>query len=301
MLSQAEKKNADLLQDFWRVVWEQDARVIVMLTAEFDGGQRKCHPYWIAGDYGAFKLKSLSENRISLEPKSKLPPPARSPSDRSLGSRRRATTPHSIIPEESGTDIKAPPSEEEVPHVIVRKLTLSHTGYPFEPLREITQVQHSSWPDFGIPTHPKYVLSLIEQCDAAISSHFLQKGVKASMPQSRGERPIVVHCSAGCGRTGTFCTIDSVMDMLKRQRVFAERRNSQAKVDPDTDISSDDDWIKRDDIDLVAKAVEDFRSQRLSMVQTLKQYVLCYETVLEWIAKETLETHKESSRRSYHG
>jgi hypothetical protein len=34
--------------------------------------------------------------------------------------------------------------------------------------------------------------------------------------------------------------------------------------------------------DLIAKTVEDFRLQRLSMVQTLRQFVLCYETVLQW-------------------
>ena len=283
------------------MVWEQDVRVIVMLTAEFDGGQRKCHPYWIAGDYGAFKLKSLSEKRVSLDPNSKFSPPMRSPSDRSLGSRRRATTPHTIVPEEPVKDAKAPPPEE-IPCIIVRKLTLSHTGYPFEPLREITQLQYSSWPDFGIPTHPKYVLGLIEQCDAVVRSYPPHKGVKASMPQSSGQRPIVVHCSAGCGRTGTFCTVDSVIDMLKRQRLFAERKNNQIKSDLITDINGDDDWIRRDDIDLVAKTVEEFRSQRLSMVQTLKQYVLCYETVLEWIVKEIPESHsKESSRRSYQG
>jgi protein-tyrosine phosphatase len=41
-------------------------------------------------------------------------------------------------------------------------------------------------------------------------------------------------------------------------------------------------WVFRDDIDLIEKTVEDFRSQRLSMVQSLRQFVLCYESVLEW-------------------
>jgi len=46
------------------------------------------------------------------------------------------------------------------------------------------------------------------------------------------------------------------------------------------------DWIFDQDTDLVEKTVEDFRGQRLSMVQNLLQYVLCYETVLEWISQQ---------------
>ena len=45
-------------------------------------------------------------------------------------------------------------------------------------------------------------------------------------------------------------------------------------------------WLRHDDVDLVGKTVADFRLQRLSMVQTLRQFVLCYESVLEWIAGE---------------
>lgn len=50
---------------------------------------------------------------------------------------------------------------------------------------------------------------------------------------------------------------------------------------------ADDAWIFDQDIDIVQKTVEDFRGQRLSMVQSLRQYVLCYETVLEWMAQQS--------------
>jgi len=46
-------------------------------------------------------------------------------------------------------------------------------------------------------------------------------------------------------------------------------------------------WIVRDDIDLVQKTVEDFRDERLSMVQSLRQFVLCFESVLEWMVGQT--------------
>jgi tyrosine-protein phosphatase 2/3 len=87
---------------------------------------------------------------------------------------------------------------------------------------------------------------------------------------------------AGCRRIGTFCAVDSVIEMLKGQRTF---RRSQAHEDA-IDLDSGDDWLRRDDVDLVARTVEDFRRQRLSLVQNLRQFVLCYETVLQWFVDE---------------
>lgn len=121
-------------------------------------------------------------------------------------------------------------------------------------------------------------------------------------------RPILVHCSAGCGRTGTFCTVDSVIDMLKRQRMAAinrpdadgdvsmsegssNRRRSVVLSGPNLGQSKigakeiDTSWLTDTNLDLVETTVEDFRRQRISMVQSLRQFVLCYETVVEWVCR----------------
>jgi len=113
-----------------------------------------------------------------------------------------------------------------------------------------------------------------------------------------------VHCSAGCGRTGTFCTVDSVLDMLKRQRQSRQQKREENAMD--VDPKEQDAWTLSDDEDLVAKTVADFRLQRLSMVQTLRQFVLCYETVLEWIVGEMPERYNglgvsDKDRRSWAG
>ena len=84
------------------------------------------------------------------------------------------------------------------------------------------------------------------------------------------------------------------MDELKWQR--QARLHKQKTSDPDEmDVDSNDEggWMSKDDEDLVAKTVSNFRLQRLSMVQTLRQFVLCYETVLEWIVGEMPEKDKE--------
>jgi protein tyrosine phosphatase len=269
-------------EDFWRVVWEQDARVIVMLTAESEGGQVKSHPYWHAGSYGPLKLKNLSEKRVSLVP-NKASPTSMTSQRPSLG-QRRSTAPFATKEKSREHRPPSPPSPtSDTPSVIVRQFTLSHSSYPFEPMREITQLHYSQWPDFGAPTDPQLLLSLIEQTNK-YAQRTLSLPLVSNAQQAYAERSRkwIVHCSAGCGRTGTFCAIDSVIDMLKCQRAF---RRSQAREDA-MDLDSEDDWLRRDDVDLVARTVEDFRRQRLSLVQNLRQFVLCYETVLQWFADE---------------
>jgi protein tyrosine phosphatase len=167
-------------------------------------------------------------------------------------------------------------------------------------MREVTQLHYSSWPDFGAPAQPKHLLALVELANSLqrlSMSPARTSQSRAEEPESSLEaRPLLVHCSAGCGRTGTFCTVDSVIDMLKRQRsehksgVTPMELSTPAKGDylsmgrPHTENESD--WIFEDGVDLVQKTVEEFRKQRISMVQTLRQYVLCYETVLEWIGQQ---------------
>ena len=254
-----------------------------MLTAEQEGGQVKAHNYWGSKQYGHLQLAFLGEHRASLEP-SKI----HRHRDRPAHGQRRSTNPQPGKPPKEATS--SPNSEQ--PYVIVRKFTLSHADHPFERMREITQLQYSSWPDFGAPAHSAHLLGLIEQCDAVVRQ---TNGGHASGPDPPHSRPVLVHCSAGCGRTGTFCTVDSVIDMLKRQR---QNRNVRQGTPMDVDASSqgsnpffnssavDGAWVNRDDQDFIEKTVEDFRLQRLSMVQSLRQFVLCYESVLEWLVEQ---------------
>jgi hypothetical protein len=60
----------------------------------------------------------------------------------------------------------------------------------------------------------------------------------------------------------------------------------------------DQHWIFDQDMDLVEQTVQEFRGQRLSMVQSLRQYVLCYETILEWMALQSASGSKLGRERS---
>jgi len=263
--------------DFWDMVWQQDVRVLVMLTAEQEGGQMKAHKYWEGGQYGHLTLNPLGERRASLEP-SRI----HRNRDRPAMGQRRATT--SSKPNLSREPSTSSPSSEQ-PYVIVRKFTLANSEEPFERLREITQLQYSSWPDFGAPAHPAHLLGLIEQTDTVVRQ--VNGGMSATKPDPPTGRPVIVHCSAGCGRTGTFCTVDSVIDMLKRQRQAQNQRQGiSMEVDASPNEGIDGSWTRDEEADLIEKTVEDFRHQRLSMVQSLRQFVLCYESVMEWLAEQ---------------
>uniref|UniRef100_A0A4W4GU45 protein-tyrosine-phosphatase n=1 Tax=Electrophorus electricus TaxID=8005 RepID=A0A4W4GU45_ELEEL len=121
----------------------------------------------------------------------------------------------------------------------VRKFCIQQVGDVSgkKPQRLVTQFHFTSWPDFGVPFTPIGMLK------------FLKK-VKACNPQYAG--PIVVHCSAGVGRTGTFIVIDAMLDMMAAER----------KVD-------------------VFGFVTRIRAQRCQMVQTDMQYVFIFQALLE--------------------
>jgi tyrosine-protein phosphatase 2/3 len=237
--------------------------VLVSLTAELERGQVKCHPFWKSGDYGPFKVKAYSERFINVDVK-----------DRSID-------PTVKVPMGSGQQGQTSDESNEKPVIIVRHFSLYHTAFPFQPLRDITQLQYPHWPDFGTTSQPAHLLTLIEQCNKVIRATSTSKfGSQDAEP--KGQRPILVHCSAGCGRTGTFCTVDSVLDMLKRQRAnSAESTVGSAE--------STVGGLQNQSLDLIVKTVEDFRTQRPSMVQNLSQFVLCYESVLEWLVTHPLD------------
>ncbi|CAG8446766.1 5259_t:CDS:2 [Ambispora gerdemannii] len=203
--------------DFWRVIWEQNSRVIVMLTKEEEAGRIQCHRYWSQCTKSPCMFGSMSCILIS------------------------ETNPWVTADGKLDTTI------------IIRKFHLQNTTEPSAPPREITQIHFLGWPDFGIPESPCQLLKLIDTANEIQS-----RAAQSSSLQAIG--PMIVHCSAGCGRTGAFCTIDTVLKQLKSAKTTGQN----------IDLS----------VDIIKATVESFREQRLSMVQTLRQFAFCYEAVL---------------------
>jgi protein tyrosine phosphatase len=70
----------------------------------------------------------------------------------------------------------------------------------FEMRREVKHFQFTAWPDHGVPDHPTQFLMFVRR-------------VRNSNPTDSG--PMVVHCSAGVGRTGCFFVIDTMLERLR--------------------------------------------------------------------------------------
>ncbi|GFR28331.1 tyrosine-protein phosphatase non-receptor type 12 [Trichonephila clavata] len=105
-------------------------------------------------------------------------------------------------------------------------------------MRDIYQFHYTSWPDHGVPDTVQPMLELVR----------LMRDCQASETV-----PIVVHCSAGCGRTGTICAVDFVWTCLRHGKLT-------------------------EDFSLFQIALE-LRRQRIAMIQTKEQYILAHKAV----------------------
>ncbi|XP_053184328.1 protein tyrosine phosphatase receptor type Db isoform X2 [Scomber japonicus] len=111
--------------------------------------------------------------------------------------------------------------------------------------REVRHFQFTAWPDHGVPEHPTPFLAFLRR-------------VKACNPPDAG--PMVVHCSAGVGRTGCFIVIDAMTERIKHEKT----------------------------IDIYGH-VTLMRSQRNYMVQTEDQYIFIHDALLEAVTCGTTE------------
>ncbi|XP_068101977.1 tyrosine-protein phosphatase non-receptor type 11 isoform X1 [Hyperolius riggenbachi] len=200
------------VNDFWRMVFQENSRVIVMTTKEVERGKSKCVKYWPE----EFALKEYGVMRVR--------------------------------------NVKETPAHD----YILRELKLSKVGQG-NTERTVWQYHFKTWPDHGVPTDPGGVLDFLEEV------HHKQDNIPDPDPG-----PVVVHCSAGIGRTGTFIVIDILIDVIREKGV-------------DCDID-------------VPKTIQMVRSQRSGMVQTEAQYRFIYMAVQHYI--ETLQRRIEEEQKS---
>ncbi|XP_072401913.1 tyrosine-protein phosphatase 69D isoform X2 [Diabrotica undecimpunctata] len=121
---------------------------------------------------------------------------------------------------------------------IVRELKIlrSSNGKELEE-RNITQYHYLVWKDFMAPEHPNGIIKFIKRVNEAYS---VEKG------------SILVHCSAGVGRTGTLVALDCLLHQLKEEGHVS-----------------------------IFNTICDLRHQRNFLVQSLKQYIFIYRALME--------------------
>ncbi|RPD56252.1 hypothetical protein L227DRAFT_508776 [Lentinus tigrinus ALCF2SS1-6] len=255
--------------DFWTLCWEQNVHVIVMLTREIEGSSVKCGKYWAEGTYGSLRLKLIETNDTPdrerrreesemnggffsshvPQPKPKLKPKSKKHKD-------------------GDVDMQ----DDEAPSTIKRVFELTNTAYPLAPPRIVTQFQYLEWPDLNVPNDPRGVLNLMRQVEDAVE-HSRCSGQKrwgegplyqppnaVRSPPIHGSTfvsgrdrnmdevdpltgialiaqehaPVLLHCSAGVGRTGGFIAVDAVLDGIRREM----RKRKEGKVQETEDAQA---------------------------------------------------------------
>ncbi|XP_027042748.1 receptor-type tyrosine-protein phosphatase epsilon-like [Pocillopora damicornis] len=173
------------VNDFWRMIWQENCSTIVMLTNLVELGKTKCEQYWPESNS---KLGAIT---VTLH--------------------KTAVFADYII----RTFILVKDSEK----------------------REVQQYHYLTWPDRGVP---------------ARSSALLGFRYKIHTRHQATGGPLVVHCSAGVGRTGTYIAIDAMLEGAEKIKTV-----------------------------FISNYVQVMRRSRPHMVQKDDQYVFLHQAVVE--------------------
>ncbi|XP_063969818.1 receptor-type tyrosine-protein phosphatase beta-like [Lytechinus pictus] len=181
------------VDDVWRMIWEKNTSIVVMLTQLVEKGKIKCHQYWPA-DYNPVTYGSI---QVSIQ------------------------------------------AIQQYDHWVIREFSVAQGNE----IRKLTQYHFMSWPDHGVPDHTITMLDFV-------------RTVRDAIRKEASEQPIVAHCSAGVGRTGTYIALDRLMQVMQ----------------------------ENDFIDIFGIICE-MRMQRNHMVQTEKQYIFIHECVMDLLQR----------------
>ena len=263
------------IDDFYLMILERDVHIIVMLACVVEDGQEKCARYWLPckdpvvvsedGKKSPAEL-SIAEDTCDLE------------------SSREPDAPVLTCDFLVTKSVMVKTVEEYIMGPIIKRVLLVYRAddvcffvfsffaslfTPFLRLvmclscsfllnkqtellhpHRVVQLQYPKWPDHGVPSDAKAIRGMIDEVERE----------RASDPNP--SRPIVVHCSAGLGRTGTFCAIHQIIMQMRR-----------AVQKPDFDLSTYS-------VNLYQTVLQ-MRECRSGMVQQLAQYTFCYRAIIE--------------------
>ncbi|KAK9466429.1 protein-tyrosine phosphatase-like protein [Lipomyces arxii] len=132
-------------------------------------------------------------------------------------------------------------------------------------VKTVHHLYYEKWVDFAtpLPAHETKLANLIK----------LARNLNVA-PES----PLVVHCSAGVGRTGTYIAIDFLLDCLTRSLSAHKTapESSEYLVKSASFLYRDGDPTPDESADPVMDTVSHLRKQRMLMVQNVSQYTLIY-------------------------
>lgn len=221
---------------FWTAVWEQNSRVVVMLTREHESGRIQSHPYWLESKYGPhIRLDKLEE--VVLDQYGREMPPEQCADLAKDNTDGGQLFPNMVV-NEPEKDL-----QDRVPTTVRRIFRLRNLADRGAAVRRIVHLQYVAWPDYHIPDAPDSLLSFMNMADTsqhAADTELRQQQRGLSQPTLWSQPvagPMVVHCSAGVGRTGAFIAINTALDVVRRCRRRSQGRNPLGPWE-DSDASS---------------------------------------------------------------
>eukprot|EP00794_Sanderia_malayensis_P007797 gene7797-8643_t len=144
----------------------------------------------------------------------------------------------------------------ELSDYVVRTFSVNTVYDVDQPGQEVKQYHYLGWPDHGVPEYPTSMVTFT-------------KNVMDSVPPKPG--PIVVHCSAGVGRTGTLIVIDAMLNQIRDESIV--------------DVY----WF-----------ISHIRKQRNFMVQTEAQYIFIYDGLLDAVICGNTEVYAKDIAKKCH-
>eukprot|EP00039_Didymoeca_costata_P019439 m.337547 g.337547 ORF g.337547 m.337547 type:complete len:627 (-) comp18161_c0_seq1:158-2038(-) len=149
-----------------------------------------------------------------------------------------------------GKYIIAPSRAKELHDYILREMILQKDGDD-EPPRTIYQYHFKAWPDHGVPRDPSAVLQFLLLINKEMDK------LRSTLKEDLGQ--LVVHCSAGIGRTGTFIVIDILLRVI-------EQRGTECEID-------------------IQHTIQRVRGQRSGLIQTEAQYAFVYQAISQHVSR----------------
>uniref|UniRef100_A0A915D782 Uncharacterized protein n=1 Tax=Ditylenchus dipsaci TaxID=166011 RepID=A0A915D782_9BILA len=199
--------------DFWQMVYEQNTQVVIMLSKVVEKNYIKCHSYFPSKEEPKTRLDLFECEWLGEEVKQhyicrqiRLSP---------LKSSSTLST--------AGTALQ----DSSTPDQTINK---PENAYNQGKSRIIQHLQFVTWPDFGVPQHTDHFLEFLEHVrrinrtnsSAQIvtsQNHILEsREDKSPATDDNVQPPIVCHCSAGIGRTGTYVIVDTILTILEQRR-----------------------------------------------------------------------------------
>ena len=220
-------------------------RTVVQLTRNVESGRQKAHPY-IPHEPGKPWVVSPPESPSGL-------PPLKVTLIRSetIESAQCVASTVSVMP------LIAAPAP--VPTMIFHHLL------------------YAAWPDHGIP-EPEHRAGLLNFVRFVDQKNKDQRGLEAT---ADAEPPIMVHCSAGVGRTGSFIALSS---LLRSNGLLPSPTSQHAERIPPRPPSLPQSLLgplpERTSWDEIAQEIDSLREQRPGMVQKQEQALLVYDILV---------------------